>query len=131
MDARGFSRELKRFVNEDVKKRALKKYKQIVLDLGSSVIRDTPVDTGLARASWHFTTSRVSAAFDERKRDSTGSAALGRLQGVVSRLVLNQPVYMANNAPYIERLEYGWSQQAPNGMLAKNIARVRSKYKVL
>ena len=131
MDARGFNRELKRWINEDVKGRTLTAYKKIVRDLGRSVVLDTPVDTGQARGNWRFTTSKVSAAYDPRKLDPRGTAAIGRLEAVIARLRLSDPVYITNNVPYIEKLETGWSQQAPAGMLGRNIARVSAKYRVL
>lgn len=30
---------------------------------------------------------------------------------------------LTNNLPYAERLEYGWSNQAPQGMVRVNVAR--------
>ncbi len=131
MDARGFNRQLQKFMDVDVKGHTLTKYKSIVRDLGTSIVRDTPVDTGEARGNWRFTTSKVSAAYTASARDPSGSRAIGRLTALLASLTLSRPVYMANNAPYIERLENGWSKQAPSGMLAKNVHRVQMKYKVL
>ncbi len=34
--------------------------------------------------------------------------------------------YLTNNVPYIERLEYGWSTQAPNGMMRRTLREARS-----
>lgn len=131
MDARGFSRQLQRFMDEDVRGRTLKKYKSIVLDLGTSIVRDTPVDTGQARANWRFTTTKISQAYNKARRDPSGSMAIDRLAATVAALTLQKPVYMTNNAPYIYRLENGWSKQAPAGMLAKNLYRVALKYRII
>lgn len=131
MDARGFNKALQKFMDVDVKGRTLTKYKAMVMDLGKSIVRDTPVDTGEARGNWRFTTSKVSAAYSPSVRDISGAGAIARLAATVSALTLKKPVYMSNNAPYIERLENGWSKQAPAGMLAKNVHRVSLKYKVL
>lgn len=131
MDARGFARQLQKFMDVDVKGRTLTKYKSIVRDLGTSIVRDTPVDTGQARANWRFTTTKISGAYLASRRDPSGAAAIGRLASVVASLTLSKPVYMTNNAPYIQRLENGWSKQAPAGMLAKNVYRVALKYRVL
>lgn len=131
MDARGFNKALQKFMDVDVKGRTLTKYKAMVMDLGKSIVRDTPVDTGEARGNWRFTTSKVSAAYSRSARDVSGAGAIARLAATVGTLTLKKPVYMSNNAPYIERLENGWSKQAPAGMLAKNVHRVQLKYKVL
>jgi hypothetical protein len=131
MNSKGFAKELQRFIDQDVRGRTLTLYRKICFDLGRSVVLGTPVLTGLARASWRFTTSRVSQAYNPNARDPTGAKALGRLNTAVGNLTLQKRFYLTNNAPYIEKLEHGYSKQAPAGMLAKNIARVQAKYRVL
>jgi hypothetical protein len=37
------------------------------------------------------------------------------------RVAVGDLYYLTNNLPYIERLEYGWSKQAPGGMVRKNM----------
>lgn len=66
--------------------------------LWAAVANDTPIDTGLARASWKLSNTSVP----------------GRVEFVLS-----------NDVPYIVYLEYGWSKQAPKGMLRINLRRYR------
>jgi hypothetical protein len=96
----------------------------IALELFSSVIKDTPVDTGRARGNWQ--TSIGTAEQSEVNRD--GSApALAELASEVRGFTMGKVIYLANNLPYIYRLEYdGWSRQAPAGMVRKNVARIQS-----
>jgi prophage DNA circulation protein len=89
----------------------------VTLEVFTSVIQDTPVDTGRARGNWQFTT--VSPATGET--DQSEASAIAAVQPKAGEVN-----YLTNNLPYIGRLEYvGWSNQAPNGMVRKNIARVR------
>lgn len=131
MNSKEFSRALQHFIDADVRGRTLTLYRRMCMDLGKSVVLSTPVKTGLARASWRFTTSRVSEAYNPNARDPSGSKAIGRCATAVGNLTLQKRFYLTNNAPYIEKLEHGYSKQAPSGMLAKNIARVQAKYRIL
>jgi hypothetical protein len=96
----------------------------IVLELFGSVIKDTPVDTGTARGNWQTTID--TPATSEVRRKGAG-AALGELRRKMPSFVSGKVIYLSNNLPYIYRLEFtGWSQQAPHGMVRKNVARIQS-----
>jgi len=131
VDSRGFSRQLKRFIQKDVVEHTEKQYRRIADDLGRSVIRGTPVSTGRAKNNWYFTKSRPSGAYNAAAKGVRGAASFTRLRGAVGSLTLKQGFYIANNTPYIGKLEGGSSKQAPTGFLRLNIARVAAKYKVL
>lgn len=94
------------------------------IDLFSSVIRDTPVDTGRARGNWTTVVGQIYNGEIELD-DPEGSIAISE----VIRLTpegAGQLVFLCNSLPYIDRLEYGYSQQAPSGMVRRNVARVQS-----
>jgi hypothetical protein len=96
----------------------------IVLELFGSVIKDTPVDTGRARGNWQTTMN--SPATTEIARDGA-QLALNELSSELPSFVGDKTIYLANNLPYIHRLEFdGWSQQSPEGMVRKNVARIQS-----
>lgn len=94
----------------------------IALELFRSVILDTPVDTGRARGNWQ--TSLWNPKDGEVERDM--SAALQETARETSVFGMGKLIYLANNLPYIYRLEFGWSKQAPGGMARKNAARIKS-----
>ena len=97
----------------------------VALELFRSVIMDSPVDTGRFRGNWQA--SLQAPATNELERlDLSGGAAIGAMQGVVTGWNGTGVVFMANNLPYAQRLEYGWSKQAPQGMVRKNVARIQS-----
>ena len=96
----------------------------IVLELFGSVIKDTPVDTGRARGNWQ--TSMDSPATGETDRKGEG-VALAEVGQQTASFGAGKVIYLTNNLPYIYRLEFlGWSQQSPDGMARKNVARIQS-----
>lgn len=93
------------------------------IDLFSGTIKDTPVDTGRARGNW--VTSVDNPAQGEIDRDDkAGSAAIAEVVAKTPEGA-GQETFLSNSLPYIEKLEYGHSQQAPSGMVRRNLARVQ------
>lgn len=96
----------------------------IVLELFGSVIKDTPVDTGRAKGNWQTTIGAPASGTVDRHGESE---ALADVSQQTASFGAGKVIYLSNNLPYIYRLEYdGWSQQAPSGMLRKNVARIQS-----
>lgn len=95
----------------------------ITLELFNSVITATPVDTGRARGNWQ-TTNHVPASGALERIDPGGNLAQDE---ALQRVGVSEPdatVWLTNNLPYISRLEYGHSNQAPEGMVRKNLSRI-------
>lgn len=96
----------------------------IVLELFGSIIKDTPVDTGRAKGNWQTTIGAPASGTVDRLGESE---ALADVSQKTASFGAGKVIYLSNNLPYIYRLEYdGWSQQAPGGMLRKNVARIQS-----
>jgi hypothetical protein len=94
----------------------------IVLELFGSVIKDTPVDTGRARGNWQTTIGSPASGVVDR---DGAAPALSEMTGQAASFGGNT-IYLSNRLPYIYRLEYdGWSDQAPYGMVRKNVARIQ------
>ena len=96
------------------------------LNLLSRIVYRTPVDTGRARANWQV--SNVSPNTNERKRfkknqpNAVATDTVARGQKNIDKNKEGQSIFIANNLPYIQRLESGtWSKQAPQGMVAISI----------
>lgn len=96
--------------------------KAIILELFSSVINDTPVDTGRARGEWLTSAGAPLGALADRL-DKTGLEAVSDILAAIPKEG-DITMYLTNNLPYIVPLEYGHSDQAPSGMVRKNIARL-------
>lgn len=85
--------------------------------MGTRVIQSTPVRDGFARANWNFAVG----APDTTSQDASNQSE-AKLAASVSDFRIGMTAYFINALPYIRRLEYGWSDQAPKGMLRLNIA---------
>ena len=94
--------------------------RKTVLDLFSSVIKDTPVKTGRAKGNWQTSVGTVKAAVLDRTGESAAQAELIAALGQWSD---DETIYMSNGLAYIERLEDGSSKQAPAGMVRRNVTR--------
>lgn len=92
----------------------------ICIELFSGVISDSPVDTGRFRGNWKlgFGVAPEGTSF------TTGDPSGPIVQELNGKQVLGERVWLVNNLPYADRLEYGWSQQAPDGMVRRNFSRV-------
>lgn len=80
------------------------------LDLDTELRNRNPFDTGFSASSWW-------AMADGSPAGHTGSAGGGRGQADPQTLMrsIGGRLTMANSAPYIRRLNAGWSPQAPPG----------------
>lgn len=109
--------------------------RKVCLDLTSSIVLKTPVDTGRARANWQMTIGQPATgtveAFDKRGRSTI---AAGR---EVIKQAPGNVFWITNNLPYIRVLEYGlyndgpktiggFSKQAANGMVRISIRELES-----
>jgi hypothetical protein len=50
--------------------------------------------------------------------DTGGGVAVGRIIAAVPEKAAGKVYYLTNNSPYGERIEDGWSRQAPQGLVA-------------
>ena len=107
--------------------------KAIIFELFSSVIMDTPVDTGRLRGNWVLS-SGLPYSGTVSLDDPSGGRVMLELKTFVDSGVLktDQVIYMSNNLPYAYRIEYdGWSHtKAPQGMVRKNFIRVSQNLKL-
>lgn len=90
--------------------------KKAALDILGRIVLRSPVDTGRFRANWQMTIGNPGAgvvpAFDK-----TGAATIGKGSAAINRFRAGPSIWIVNNLPYGRRLEYGYSQQAPSGMV--------------
>lgn len=88
------------------------------------LVQATPVDSGAARGNWYVSPSATpDRSQDDSRRVSTaiseGSQKIAQVE------VIRFPtIVLSNNLPYIERLNAGWSNQAPAKFVELAIQRV-------
>lgn len=117
----GFADDLRRFERktEDKMSRAVRK---ITLDAFSGCIMMSPVDTGRFRGNWQTAIGSAPSGTVEMM-DKGGTVVIAKVQGVTAGMKPGDVVYMANNLPYAQRLEDGYSSQAPAGMVRLTVQR--------
>lgn len=97
--------------------------KNIVMDTVQSLVNTSPVDTGAYRASHIVSIGSVDMGVRGSEVNANQDAAI---QAV--KIKLGNLVYIQNNLPYAERLENGWSDQAPQGVYNTTFNFISQKY---
>lgn len=107
--------------------------------------RNTPIDVGTARSNWQVSTISEAtgtrpafAPYPSRWRPPYGPGGsfgegrnvAGATWSVPTKLRGRKPgqtVFITNNLPYIERLNHGWSKQAPAGFVERAIVTAKTQ----
>lgn len=90
----------------------------VAIEIWTRVTQKSPVDTGRFRASWNI--EEGSPDLSVRPEGRYG-------QPLMPSNISDRPfakTFVSNGLPYGERLEFGWSRQAPHGMVRVTIAEV-------
>ena len=115
---------------EKAKDKAELATRKITLELFSNVILKSPVDTGRFRANWNCSIGSVDKS-TSAETDKEGAGSIGRVRAEVTKYTLDgRSIYLANSLPYAERLENGWSDQAPQGMVRLSIVEINNAINV-
>lgn len=96
----------------------------IVIKIGTSLVRLSPVDTGRFKGNWQLTIdSRAESSLN--RFDKEGGATLTEITKKANTFTAGQIAYIQNHVLYGYDLEYGSSAQArnPDGMLRITAAR--------
>lgn len=86
-------------------------------ELGSVANNGVPVDTGFARASFRASTSQM-PAIDPSATNKSGkphTQDFGQISATIAGATLGGTVFLGWTCSYILPLEFGHSQQAPQG----------------
>lgn len=85
---------------------------------------------GRFRGNWQVTFDRPAVGAIDRV-DKVGTATLAAGREVLAHYDSSEygSIWFTNNVPYAQRLEYGWSKQAPAGIVRVVAAEINSKVK--
>lgn len=101
---------------ENLSARTITKINKVVkmaaIQLFTNVILKTPVDEGRARMNWQFSKDGPTQGTIEGE-DKNGSIAINRVVSGVPGANIRKGVYLTNNLPYIQKLEYGGYPNPP------------------
>lgn len=115
-----FALDVSNFV-EKAKKNPEKVMRQVSIKLFSAIIKASPVDTGRFRMNW-MASGGVPASGVTDATDKSGNVAIRNATSFVLNDADWREFTLTNNLPYAQRLEYGWSQQAPAGVVRTNVS---------
>jgi len=93
----------------------------------TNLVRRTPKDTGFARMNWHFTINDLppsNVIYSPKTRSTYADAQIPSFRNVN----YGDVIYFFNNVEYIDKLENGWSDQAPHGMLAISMHEAKTHF---
>lgn len=91
------------------------------IKLFSAIILASPVDTGRFRANWQASNERPASGEVSGFADPVNKVAT-----YINGAPFANEFTLANNLPYAYKLEFGYSDQAPQGMVRINVARFQS-----
>lgn len=101
-----------RAANGDIDEIVGKVTRRIGLDITRRVVLATPVDEGRARGNWQVEVNSMPTG-ETGINDPSGAQAIGAAATAVSAAPDYSTINIANNVPYIGKLNDGSSQQAP------------------
>ena len=111
-------------IEQRIERRVSQAVRKIALDVFTGVIQMSPVDTGRFRGNWQVATGQAPSGTVEMT-DPSGATVTAQVAGEIEGMEPGDVIYLVNNLPYAQRLEDGWSQQAPGGMVALTVQRFR------
>lgn len=114
-----FVLDIQRFVNAANGKLDIV-VRKIALDLFKRVIMKSPVDTGRFKGNWQVAIGAIpSGTLD--LTDKSGSATISRVTAATLGLKAGDIISLVNNLTYSQKLEFGYSKQAPSGMVRTTV----------
>lgn len=76
---------------------------------------------GRYRANWMFGVGSINTSTVDAP-DASGAVSMARVRAGASGMRMGPVAFVSNSLPYAYRIEYGWSTQAPNGVVRAVIA---------
>lgn len=117
-----FAFAVSRFAQQTKEKESLV-LRKIAIECFRRIILGTPVDIGRAKGNWQASTGSPAGGTVERL-DPSGAATIAAMINEVSGWTPSDdlPAFITNNLPYIQRLNEGWSKQAPAHFIEQVVA---------
>jgi hypothetical protein len=97
------------------KRKMLGVVKKTIKSIGKDVIKGSPIDTGRFKGNWNAALNAPDLSIDRK----SGAG----LTEIANKIKIGDTFFFTNNLPYALRLEFGWSNQAPNGVVRLAIAK--------
>lgn len=127
-----FTVDLTKWCKETAPDHVAKVVRVSIIEIGTRVVMRSPVGDasywshpapagyvgGRFRGNWQYGFNAIPGSVDTGRIDASGGSTLaGITTGVLSNPAAGI-TYIVNNLPYAERIENGWSRQAPQGIVS-------------
>lgn len=109
--AKSFSADIEAF-GKKMNLNADEALRSVALELFGRIVEQSPVDKGRYRASHRVSVNTVDASVEPEGQDTYGLPSSAE----ISNAKFGDTVILSNNLPYAQRIEDGWSGQAPAGV---------------
>lgn len=125
MAAANFEMQLKEFSDVLLPEYQTIFVKKISMELLKKLINKSPVDTGRFRGAWVVGRNAADRS-EPDTADPSGTST--EIKGIndINSIREGDIVYLSNNLDYALMLEYGWSKQAPAGMVAISLNEIEA-----
>ena len=110
-----------------VEKKLEKVKRTFAFGLYNKIVEKTPVDTGRAKCNWNISINKQDSTTNNGYTVKDLATRIRENAGIVNEQGKAEDViYISNNLPYIEALEHGHSQQAPEGMVKMTLVNAQN-----
>ena len=72
---------------------------------------------GTLRANWNFGIGTPDGSVDYTIRDTSGAATMDAIQAKIPDHITDGAYFITNSVHYMRKIEFGWSSQAPAGVV--------------
>ncbi len=103
--------------------------RKMVINIHRELMKETPVDTGWAMNNWWPSVSLPVTKTAGDPDNVSSAEIMGGLADILTWRFKQGPAWIANNVPYIKKLNEGHSTKAPAGFVESVIQREVAKAK--
>lgn len=130
---KNFSSALNQFFRKVAEEKRVEVVKDVALEFYVRLTENSPVASGCYRANWGVAIDGPYTDADKALTKDDWQTREGEaLETIDSFSEKSQSINISNNLPYANRIEYGWSKQAPHGVARKSraeiLAYIKEKY---
>ncbi len=128
VDLRAFDRATRSFAQTTLPRAVQNVTQNLAREALTGIVNLTPVKSGRARGNWQVSIANPTTQEVDRL-DPVGKTTIDEGLAEIASAAPFQSIWITNNVPYIGRLEHGHSKQAPSGMVATTLNRLKGVLK--
>ncbi|MDR1968406.1 MAG: HK97 gp10 family phage protein [Burkholderiaceae bacterium] len=95
--------------------------KEAVRDLAGQMIDNSPVKSGGFKGNWKGSVGEIDRDASAPP-DESGEASKASVEAALEAWKPGETLYVTNSKPYAQRIEHGWSEAAPTGVVGATMA---------